>query len=205
LFETQRFDWCLFIAHLVLEKTLKAHYVKNIGEIPPRTHDLVRLAALAKVEFDSEVLEFLDSVNTFNISTRYPDEKFKFYQLCTYEFARENFYRIKGDISLVVKADTDIDKVRRFIALLLENGVRVSEAYLFGSAARGEAGRHSDIDVAIVSSDFEGISYYDIKKISKYRQKVDLRLEVHPFSQNEIETDPPLFYRSIKSQGIRVH
>ncbi len=44
---------------------------------------------------DEEMVEFLDAVNTFNISTRYPDEKFKFYKLCTKEFAEQNFYRIK--------------------------------------------------------------------------------------------------------------
>jgi len=28
LFQNEKYDWCLFIAHLVLEKTLKAFYVK---------------------------------------------------------------------------------------------------------------------------------------------------------------------------------
>jgi hypothetical protein len=27
LFQNEKYDWCLFIAHLVLEKTLKAFYV----------------------------------------------------------------------------------------------------------------------------------------------------------------------------------
>ncbi len=29
LFQSGKYDWCLFIAHLVLEKILKAVYVKN--------------------------------------------------------------------------------------------------------------------------------------------------------------------------------
>ena len=44
---------------------------------------------MAKVEFDDPTLEFMDAVNTFNISTRYPDEKLKFYKMCTHEFTRE--------------------------------------------------------------------------------------------------------------------
>ena len=95
LFQNEKYDWCLFIAHLVLEKTLKAFYVKNKGKLPPRIHDLVRMADMAKIEFEEDTLEFMDAVNTFNISTRYPDEKLKFYKMCTREFTEENFYRIK--------------------------------------------------------------------------------------------------------------
>ena len=95
LFKNGKYDWCLFIAHLVLEKMLKAFYVKNIGELPPRIHDLVRMANMAKIEFDEDTLEFMDAVNTFNISTRYPDEKLTFYKMCTREFTEEHFQRIK--------------------------------------------------------------------------------------------------------------
>ena len=95
LFHSGKYDWCLFIAHLVLEKILKGFYVKNIGELPPRTHDLVRMANMAKIEFDEDTLEFLDAVNTFNISTRYPDEKLTFYKMCTSDFTEEHFQRIK--------------------------------------------------------------------------------------------------------------
>ena len=95
LFKNGKYDWCLFIAHLVLEKILKAFYVKNIGKSPPRIHDLVRMAKMAEIEFDEDTLEFMDAVNTFNISTRYPDEKLKFYKMCTHDFTEEHFQRIK--------------------------------------------------------------------------------------------------------------
>jgi HEPN domain-containing protein len=95
LFENGKYDWCLFIAHLVLEKLLKGCYAKNKNDFPPRTHDLVKIAFIAGVELDDETLEFLDKVNTFNISARYPDEKLKFYKLCTKEFASHNLTRIK--------------------------------------------------------------------------------------------------------------
>ena len=56
LFQSGKYDWCLYIAHLVLEKTLKALYVKNVGKLPPRIHDLVRLANMARIEFAEETL-----------------------------------------------------------------------------------------------------------------------------------------------------
>lgn len=95
LFANEKYDWCLFISHLVLEKTLKASYVQYKQDFPPRTHDLVRLADLAGIILDEETIDFFDLVNTFNISTRYPDEKFIFYKLCTREFTAGKFARIK--------------------------------------------------------------------------------------------------------------
>lgn len=37
----------LFLAHLALEKTLKAHVCRTTGELAPKTHNLVRLAEMA--------------------------------------------------------------------------------------------------------------------------------------------------------------
>ncbi len=100
--------------------------------------------------------------------------------------------------------DQCLNKVKLFIELLRQNGVSVSEAYLFGSAVTGHADAESDIDVAVVSNDFQGIPYYDMQKISKWRRKVDLRLEIHPFSLAEIETDPSLFFTKIQNDGLRI-
>ncbi len=48
LFVSKKFDWCLFIGHLILEKSLKAIYVKNSdNRIPPKIHNLVRLAEIS--------------------------------------------------------------------------------------------------------------------------------------------------------------
>ncbi len=44
----------------------------------------------------------------------------------------------------------------------------------------------------------------DIKKISKYRRKVDLRFEIHPFSRQEVEQDPPQFFLKIKQDGLLI-
>jgi hypothetical protein len=45
--------------------------------------------------------------------------------------------------------------IARYCAQLSAMGIRVDRAILFGSHARGEARDGSDIDVLIVSSDFE--------------------------------------------------
>lgn len=95
LFLNQKYDWCLFIGHLVIEKTLKAFYVRDKQEMPPKIHNLVRLAENTKLALDKEQLQFLAEVNRFNIEARYNDYKFKFQKLCTAEFTEEQFSKIK--------------------------------------------------------------------------------------------------------------
>lgn len=45
LFKKKHFTWCLFIGHLVLEKTLKALWInRHYPEPHPRIHNLEKLA-----------------------------------------------------------------------------------------------------------------------------------------------------------------
>lgn len=101
--------------------------------------------------------------------------------------------------------DQAITKARKLVALLRSNGMDVSEAYLFGSAIMDQADEDSDIDLAIVSKEFTGIFFYDVKKISKYRRSVDLRLQIHPFSLGDILDNPPLFFLKIRTEGMPIN
>ena len=90
LFDSGKYDWCLFIGHLVLEKVLKAIYVQNSNnKIPPKIHNLVRLAEIGKLQLSQEDKIFLDEVNDFNLEVRYPDYKQDFYELCTEQYTKE--------------------------------------------------------------------------------------------------------------------
>jgi HEPN domain-containing protein len=96
LFKDKRYDWCLFLAHLVLEKTLKALWIRDNGNnIPPKVHNLVKLTESIKINFSEEQKIFLLNINDFNIEARYPDYKFSFYKKCTLKFTRENLNKIK--------------------------------------------------------------------------------------------------------------
>ncbi len=96
LFESGKFDWALFIGHLVLEKLLKALFVKNNdNKIPPKIHNLVRLSELSFIELDENKQVLLDKINDFNIEVRYPEYKNEFFKTCTKEFAEENIKHIK--------------------------------------------------------------------------------------------------------------
>ena len=96
LLESGKYDWCLFIGHLVLEKALKAVYVDtNDNKNPPKLHNLIKMAELSGMELSEEQSAFLDEVSDFNLESRYPDYKFEFYKICTKEYSENYFNKIK--------------------------------------------------------------------------------------------------------------
>lgn len=95
LMKSGDYSWAMFLGHLVLEKLLKAHYVKNLKKHSIFTHDLLRLATKAGLEINEETEEWLDEVSTFNINARYDTFKQNFYKLCTREFANQWSARIE--------------------------------------------------------------------------------------------------------------
>ena len=80
----------------MVEKTLKAYFVyKNDNKIPPKTHNLLKLAEMSDLTLTEDQRLFLDEVNDFNLEVRYPEYRNEFYRLCTREFAEGYFTRIK--------------------------------------------------------------------------------------------------------------
>lgn len=95
LFLNAKYDWCLFIGHLVIEKTLKALYMKKQNKVPPKTHNLIKLAKSLEIDLAEEQIALLLRINDFNIEARYPDERDSFHNLCTMEFTQEYLEKIK--------------------------------------------------------------------------------------------------------------
>ncbi|MBM4044073.1 MAG: HEPN domain-containing protein [Planctomycetes bacterium] len=63
----------LFFAHLALEKLLKAHVCRHTKQVPPRIHNLPRLAEIAGLRLDQRQLDILADMNPFSRQARYPD------------------------------------------------------------------------------------------------------------------------------------
>ena len=95
LFQKGDYAWCLFIGHLVLEKLIKAFYVRDNHDIPPKTHNLVQLVEATSLDLSTEQKEFLFLANKFNLEARYPDQKFSFYKQCDKEYTRDKLRKIK--------------------------------------------------------------------------------------------------------------
>jgi hypothetical protein len=79
-----------------LEKVLKSLFAaRKDSAIPPKIHNLVRLAELAEIVLTDEQKFFLDKINDFNIQARYPDYKMEFYKRCDAAYAGEQLNKIK--------------------------------------------------------------------------------------------------------------
>ena len=87
--------WAIFIAHLAVEKLLKAAYCKNVDFSAPRTHNLVLLAEKSKLELTSKQLDEFELLTKFQISARYPDYKREVNAICTNEFTAEIFKTVE--------------------------------------------------------------------------------------------------------------
>lgn len=82
MLEAKTYIHALFFMHLVLEKLIKAHWVKDNPENhPPRTHNLVNLCEQTKLEVTSEEHDFLRIMNDFQLESRYPEYTQKLYKM----------------------------------------------------------------------------------------------------------------------------
>jgi HEPN domain-containing protein len=63
----------LFFAHLALEKALKAHIFRTTGDLPPRVHQLLRLADRVNLPMSDEQRVFLARFDRHHLEGRYPE------------------------------------------------------------------------------------------------------------------------------------
>ena len=79
----------------------------------------------------------------------------------------------------------------------------VDNAYLYGSFAKGTSNKWSDIDIAIVSSDFSDDLFDDRLALMRLAATIDDRIEPRPFRRNLFNRNDPLA-DEIQKNGIRL-
>ena len=95
LFKSKDYSWSLFVGHLVIEKLLKACYIKYNHQHPLMIHNLVKLAETSGIFPTESQKGWLTEITSFNLSTRYDDYKKSFYVKCTPEYTQEWIKQIK--------------------------------------------------------------------------------------------------------------
>ena len=65
----------LFLAHPAIEKMLRAHVTRQTKDVPPRIHNLVRLAEMAGLQLEPAHDKFLREFNVYQLQGRYPDSE----------------------------------------------------------------------------------------------------------------------------------
>ena len=95
LFKSKDYSWSLFVGHLVIEKLIKACYIKHNHQHPLMIHNLVKLAETSGMSPTESQKELFTEITSFNLSTRYDDYKKSFYVKCTPEYTKEWIKHIK--------------------------------------------------------------------------------------------------------------
>jgi predicted nucleotidyltransferase len=105
----------------------------------------------------------------------------------------------------MVKISTEvIKKIKSFIKELERDNIHIKRAILFGSYAKGTFNEWSDIDVVLVSEDFEGISILDKEKTIPSLSKVDYDISPHPYRPEDFD-ESDLFVKEILETGIEIN
>ncbi len=77
-------------SHLLLEKLLKANWVKDhAGDHPPRIHNLISLADKTKLKMDDDQRKFFERMNAYQLEGHYPDYQSAMNKLVTRNLAAE--------------------------------------------------------------------------------------------------------------------
>ena len=97
LYKAEKYAWCLFLGHLVVEKLIKALYAKNNPKSPyaPKIHNIISIAERSNLTLDNEKARIFGIINTFNIGARYDDYRKEFNNKCTKEYTDEQVNNIE--------------------------------------------------------------------------------------------------------------
>ncbi len=93
-----------------------------------------------------------------------------------------------------------IDIAKKYYNFLKKEKYQISNAYLFGSCAKGTNTAESDIDIAFIFTELKDEIDMQIQ-LMKLRRKFDIRIEPHPFDKKDIGSSN-FFLNEILKTGI---
>lgn len=92
---------------------------------------------------------------------------------------------------------------REYLKRLKKNKLYFTEAWLFGSYARGSQHENSDIDIAIVLNESENHTFETDVKLMIIRKGDETLIEPHAFSREEFNRNIPIV-NQILQYGERI-
>lgn len=96
-----------------------------------------------------------------------------------------------------------MESIKKYIEKISQY-YKVEAIILFGSYAKGTENEDSDIDIAIISSDFSDI-IEDGAKLIGLTWKIDTRIEPHPITTEDYEKISNPFIKEVINTGIYVN
>lgn len=95
-----------------------------------------------------------------------------------------------------------LDTIYKFIEEIKKH-YNVTAIILFGSYAKGTENEDSDIDIAVISDDFDDI-YDCMAHLMGMTWDIDARIEPHPIKKKDFEEVSDYFVKEIIDTGIKV-
>ena len=95
-----------------------------------------------------------------------------------------------------------MDSIKKYIEKISQY-YKIEAIILFGSYAKGTENEDSDIDIAIILSDFSDI-IEDGAKLIGLTWKIDTRIEPHPITTEDYQDVSNPFVREVVDTGIKV-
>ena len=95
-----------------------------------------------------------------------------------------------------------INSINKFIEEIKKH-YNVTAIILFGSYAKGTENENSDIDIAVISDEFEDI-YDCMAVLMGMTWDIDARIEPHPITKEDYEKVSTPFVKEIVDTGIKV-
>jgi len=98
----------------------------------------------------------------------------------------------------------EINLINRYARLLKQKGIKVSKIILFGSHAKGMAKPDSDIDIAIISSQFGRDNFKEMILLRKLALEIDSHIEPLPFTPQDLDDRYSTLTQEIKKYGVLI-
>ena len=96
-------------------------------------------------------------------------------------------------------------EIQAFVQAVLSHGIDVEQVILFGSFAKGGAHRYSDIDLAVVSSQFGRDEIAEMMALSRWSLPVSNRIEAVAISKEMLGQSDYALITEIEKWGKIVY
>jgi len=89
---------------------------------------------------------------------------------------------------VVKKSSAIFRAIRKYIRALQESGVHIQQVFLYGSHAKNRAHLDSDIDIIVVSANFNGKELLErLRILGRARRNMPEPVEAYGFTPEEVE------------------
>jgi predicted nucleotidyltransferase len=98
-----------------------------------------------------------------------------------------------------------IELVKKYLDVLRAEGISVSKAFLYGSYSDGSASDESDIDVMIISDQFEKNNDKIAGKVWRLTSEVDSKIEPFLVGTDSFKENSSPLIQNVKATGIEIN